>query len=287
MEKRHVIIALMALLAMVGSSCSRMTALEKTTDFEYKYEVAKQYFAEGKYSAASLLFADVVTILKGTAYAEESLYILAMSNYCQKDYETAAQYFRKYYQMYPRGLYVEYARYYCGLSLYNLIPDARLDQQSTYDAIKEFQEFLDNYPTTSIKNQTQNMIFQLQDRLVEKEYLAAKLYYDLGSYIMNCQFGGSNWEACVVTAENALHDFPYAEAWRREELSIMILRAKFHLAQQSVESKRLQRYRDCIDEYYAFRNDYPESKYLAEAQSIFTKSDRFVKKYGRNDEYAE
>ena len=104
---------------------------------------------------------------------------------------------------------------------------------------------------------------------------------------MNCQFGGSNWEACVVTAENALRDFPYAEAWRREELSIMILRAKYHLAEQSVETKRVQRYRDCIDEYYAFRNDYPESRYLAEAQTIFTKSDGFVKKHGGNDEYAE
>lgn len=281
------ILVSLLLLGGVMTSCSRRNALEKTTDFEYKYEVAKQLFMEGKYARASLLFAEVVTIMKGTANAEESLYILAMSNFCQKDYESASQYFRKYYQMYPRGLYVEYAHYYCGLSLYNMIPDVRLDQQSTYDAIKEFQEFLDNYPTTGIKAQTQNMIFQLQDRLVEKEYLAAKLYYDLGSYLTNCQFGGSNWEACVVTAENALRDFPYAEAWRREDLSIMILRAKYRLAQQSVETKRVQRYRDCVDEYYAFRNDYPESKYLNEAHSIFTKSDDFVKKHGKEEDYVD
>ncbi len=43
---------------------------------------------------------------------------------------------------------------------------------------------------------------------------------------------------CIVTARNALLDYPYASPERREEFSIMILRAKYQLAQQSVEEKR-------------------------------------------------
>ena len=166
-----------------------------------------------------------------------------------------------------------------------MTPDPRLDQQSTYEAIKEFQEFLDFYPYTSIKAETQEMIYALQDKLVEKEYLSAKLYYDLGSYTMNCGiYGGSNYEACVVTARNALNDFPYASPERREELSIMILRAKYFLAEESVDIKRVSRYRDCIDEYYAFANDYPESKYIKEAEKIFAKSQEFVEKYAPKGE---
>ena len=64
----------------------------------------------------------------------------------------------------------------------------------------------------------------------------------------------------------------------REDFSIMILRAKFHLAQQSVESKRLERYRDTIDEYYGFVNEYPESKYMKDAQRIFAQSEKVVNK---------
>ena len=79
-----------------------------------------------------------------------------------------------------------------------------------------------------------------------------------------------------MTARNALLDFPYASPERREEFSIMILRAKFHLAQQSVEEKRLDRYRDTIDEYYGFMNEYPESKYLKDAQRIFVQSEKYV-----------
>lgn len=210
-----------------------------------------------------------------------------MSNFLNKDYDAASQYFRKYYQVYPKGQYVEYARYYCGLSLYNMTPDPRLDQQSTYEAIKEFQEFLDYYPHTSIKASTQEIIYSLQDKLVEKEYLSAKLYFDLGSYTMNCVYGGSNYEACVVTAQNALRDFPYASAGRREELSIMILRAKFSLAEESVDSKRVSRYRDCIDEYHSFVNDFPESKYLKEVENIFAKSTGFVAEHAPKNEMVD
>ena len=38
------------------------------------------------------------------------------------------------------------------------------------------------------------------------------------------------------------------------------------------------RYRDVVDEYYAFVNDYPESKYLKEAQKIFNDAENIVKK---------
>ena len=278
---------LIPLLAIALGSCSKWTAIQNTRDYEYKYEAAKALFAEGKYSQASMYFAEVLAIMKGTANAEESLYLAGMSNFMNKDYDAASQYFRKYYQVYPKGLYVEYARYYCGLSLYNMTPDPRLDQQSTYEAIKEFQDFLDYYPYTSIKASTQEMIYALQDKLVEKEYLSAKLYFDLGSYTMNCAYGGSNYEACVVTAQNALRDFPFASADRREELSIMILRSRFHLAEQSVDSKRVNRYRDCIDEYYAFTNDFPESKYIKEAEKIMSKSTDFVNKHASKDEVVD
>lgn len=283
--KRYFI--LIPLLAIALGSCSKWTAIQNTRDYEYKYEVAKAYYMEGKYSQASVYFAEVLAFMKGTVNAEESLYLAAMSNFMNKDYDAASQYFRKYYQVYPKGLYVEYARYYCGLALYNMTPDPRLDQQSTYEAIKEFQDFLDYYPYTSIKESTLEMIYKLQDKLVEKEYLSAKLYYDLGSYTMNCAYGGSNYEACVVTAQNALRDFPFASADRREELSIMILRSRFHLAEQSVDSKRVNRYRDCIDEYYAFTNDFPESKYIKEAAKIMERSTAYVNKHASKDELVD
>ena len=268
---------MLLLICWSMTSCGEYVALQKSPDYEYKYEAAKAYYMEGKYSRASMLFYDLLAIMKGTTYGEESLYLTAMSEFGNKNYDLAHNNFKKYFQTYPKGQYAEPAHFYSALSLFRQTPDPRLDQTSTINAMGEFQNFLGLYPYTPLREQTQEMIFALQDKLVEKECLSAKLYYDLGSYILNSTFGGSNYEACVVTAQNALRDYPYAAPERREMLSILILRAKYQLALKSVEEKRAERFRDAIDEYYGFANDFPESKYLKEAKDIFQQAEKAVK----------
>jgi len=280
MGKLRTLFLLFASCSLFLISCSEYTAVLKSDDYEYKYEAAKALYASGHYRQASELFGMLLAPLKGTSYGEESLYMLAESNMKARDYESAAMFFKKYYQAYPKGIYMEQARYNSGYALYKQTPDIRLDQTSTMEAISEFQTFLDYCPHTTLKDQAQEIIYILQDKLVNKEYLSAKLYYDLGTYMINSAYGGSNYAACVVTAQNALKDYPYASAELREELSILVLRAKYHLARQSVEEKRVERFRDAIDEYYAFQNDYPESKHLKEAKAIFDHAERIVEKKG-------
>jgi outer membrane protein assembly factor BamD len=91
----------------------------------------------------------------------------------------------------------------------------------------------------------------------------------------NCFYGGSNYEACIITAENALKAYPYTRL--REDLYMLILRSRYQLAQRSVESKMEDRYRQTIDEYYGFRNEFPESKYMKEANQIFRHATSKVK----------
>lgn len=268
---------LLFIFTFVLASCGEYNAVLKNPDSEYKYEVAKACYVRGQYGHASELFSELLTGMKNTSYGDECMYLLAMSAYMDGDLEGASNYFRKYYTSYPRGIYVEYARYYSGRALYESVPDPRLDQTATSQAIQELQRFIDYAPNSRLNQQTQEMIGQLQDHLVEKEYLNAKLYYDLGGYVINSLIGGSNYEACIVTAENALRDYPYASPQRREQFSILILRSKYYLARQSVEEKKLDRYRETIDEYYAFVNDFPESQYLKEAQGYLNKSQRALK----------
>lgn len=266
------IISLCFLSLLFVGSCTDYNQVVKTQDYEYKYEAAKQYYAEGQYNRAALLIQDVLSVLKGTDQGEESLYLLGMCNMKAHAYEAASTIFRKYYQTYPRGKYVEEARYNCGLSLYNITPEPKLDQTETFQAVTEFQNFIENFPASRLRPQAQDMIFKLQDKLVEKEYLSAKLYYDLGTYIGNGTNG--NYGACIVTAENAIKDYPYTS--RREDFAILILRAKFQLAQFSVENKKEERYHNAIDEYYGFVTEYPESKYIKEANLLFKKAQKYV-----------
>ena len=142
-------------------------------------------------------------------------------------------------------------------------------KSSAYSAIQQLQMFLEYFPDSSKKDEAQSMIFALQDKLVMKEYLSAKLYYNLGNYL------GNNYESCVITAQNALKDYPYTNM--REDLSILILRAKYEMAVYSVEDKRAERYREAVDEYYAFKNEFPESKYMKDADRIFKEAQKILK----------
>lgn len=277
--KKYIIIALVS--GSVFSSCGDYNKVLKSTDYEYKYEAAKGYFGKGQNNKAATLLEELITILKGTDKAEESLYMLAMAYFNQGDYLTASHYFTTYYNTYPRGVYTELARFQSGKSLFLDTPEPRLDQTSTYKAITELQMFLEYFPNSKYHQEAQQMMFDLQDKLVMKDYLAAKLYYNLGSYTGNASYtsdmriNGNNFQACITTAQNALKDYPYTQM--REELSILVLRAKFKLASESVEEKKEERMRETIDEYYAFKNEYPDSKYNKEVNNIFKDASKHVK----------
>lgn len=268
MKKNIFIVALLA-AALGLTSCGEYNKLLKSTDYEYKYEAAKSYFAKGQYNRAATLLNELIAILKGTDKAEESLYMLGMCYYNEQDYQTAAQTFIQYYQVYPRGTYTELSRFHAGKALFLDTPEPRLDQSSTYKAIDELQMFMEYYPQSAKHQEAQQMIFELQDKLVMKEYLSAKLYYNLGNYM------GNNYQSCVITAQNALKDYPYTNL--REDLSILILRAKYELAVYSVEERKQERYREAVDEYYAFKNEFPESKYLKGVDKMFNEANKHIK----------
>ncbi len=263
-------------VSLLLSSCAKeFNQVYKSSDYQYKYEYAKECFAAGKYARAVSLLQEIIVPAKGSAFAGESLYMLAMAEYLDADYATASETFKRYVSSYPRGQFAELAKFYAGQSLYMDTPEPRLDQSGTVSAIAAFQEYLDLYPDAKMKEVGQQRLMTLQDKLVEKELKSAQLYYDLGSYFGNCTSGGNNYEACIVTAQNALKDYPYSN--RREEFALLVMKSKFELAQQSVESKKMQRFQDAEDECYGFINEYPDSKDRKLAENYIEKCKKITK----------
>ena len=178
------------MMTVLLSSCGEYNKILKSTDYELKYSYAKKYFNAKQYSKSATLLDELVTIFKGTAYAEESLYLLAQSYYGQKDYQTASQYFETYYTTYPKGEFTELSRFYSGYGLYLDSPDPRLDQSQTYKAIEQLQLYLEYYPqseraeeaqssqqTAEVKKQRTRLATAKQ-RVSELEVLLCKIYED-------------------------------------------------------------------------------------------------------------
>ncbi len=254
---------LLLMLPLLGmlASCSEYTKVMKSRDVDYKFDYAKRAYEEKKYVQASTVLNDIYTPLRGTAKGEEALFLLAMSYYENQDYTNANVFFKTYYQRYPKGKYADLSHYYSGYGFYLDSPDPQLDQTYTVKAIEELQNFLERYPKSEKVPEAQQAIFEMQDKLTLKELQNAQLYYNLGNFM------GNNYESAVIVAQNALKDYPYSKY--REEFEFLILKSKYQQAKNSVSEKMGERYSDVVDEYYSFVNNYPESKHLKEAKTIF------------------
>ena len=249
-------------------SCGEYNKALKSTDYDYKFEFAKKAFENKKYAQTYTLLEDVHKVFRGTPKAEEALYLLGLSYYENKDYLNSGSYFKQYYSQYPKGRYTELARFYSGYGYYLDSPDPQLDQSETVKAIEELQAFLDYFPKSDKVSIAQNAIFELQDKLVLKQLQNATLYFNLGNYM------GNNYESCVITAKNAIKDYPYSKY--KEQLEFLILKARFNEASESVEEKKEERFNTVIDEYYAFVNDYPDGPNRKEADNIFKIASKHV-----------
>jgi len=260
--RKTISIVLFYLLALaVFSGCSGYNKIVKASDYNTKYSLAKTYFMEGHFTSCSSILEECVAYQRGTAQAEESMYLLATCYYNIGDYLSASQYYMACYRSFPNSTYSENCLYWSGKSLFLDTPDPRLDATSTENAIMQLQRFVEAYPSSKFRPDAEQMIYTMYDRLVEKEVGTAELYYSMGNYL------GNNYRSSIIVAQNALRDYPYTKY--REKLSMLVLKAKFQMAQESVLEKRDDRYRDAIDEYYAFKNEFPESSYMKEADKMF------------------
>lgn len=266
----------LSLAALLLTGCAgEFNKVYKSTDLNYRYEYAKQSFAEGKFTRAATLLMELITQKKGHDDAEEALYMLGMSEYKSHDFESASSTFKKYFQTYPKGIYAEEASFYVGQSLYESAPEPRLDQTPTIGAINAYQQFLDFFPNSELRPKAQERLFELQDKLIMKELLSAQLYYNLGGYFGNINSNNeSNYISSIITAENALKLYPFTK-WR-EDFSLIIMKSKFELAENSSEDKRIERYRDAEDESYGFLNEFPESKNTPLAKKFIAKCKKVV-----------
>lgn len=261
-------IYLLPLLALALGSCGEYNKVLKSPDMQVRFNYAKKAYENRKYVQAITLLEDLQTPMRGTENGEDANFLLAMSYFENKDYINSGVHFKNYYQRYPRGKYAELARFYSGYGYYLDSPDPQLDQTFTLKAIEELQGFLDYFPTSDKAGIARNAIFEMQDKLTLKQLQNAQLYYNLGNFL------GNNYESCIITAKNALKDFPYSKY--REDFELLILKAKYQEAKNSVAEKSEDRYRDVIDEYYSFINTYPESKNLSEAKTIFNIASKHV-----------
>lgn len=111
----------------------------------------------------------------------------------------------------------------------------------------------------------------LTARLMQKSYLNAYTYYKIGRY-----------KSAIVAFKNAMKrhpDSPYTE-----QMMYYQTVSAYRLAENSIESKQVDRYLAMLDNYYSFLAEYPESKYVKELARMAKSARSFLDKNANTEE---
>ncbi|MEE1347961.1 MAG: outer membrane protein assembly factor BamD [Bacteroidales bacterium] len=255
-----------ACVSLFFVSCGEYQAILKSQDNELWFRKGMEYYVAGDYDKAANLLGGVITRYAGTSQYDTIVTTYASALVNLGDYFTAAHYYSDYVKTYPSSAKCEECQYMAGYCYYMLSPKVELDQADSKSAIDELLLFVNLFPDSPKVPEAERMVREMEDKLAYKAYLGAKLYFDLGNYM------GNNYQSAVITAQNCLKKYP--DTKHREELSFLILRAKYIQAEQSVLAKQADRYRDAIDEYYSFVNEFPVSDYRKDADKLLAKSQK-------------
>jgi outer membrane protein assembly factor BamD len=175
----------------------------------------------------------------------------------------AGHYFNELSATYPNSVYLEEADFMKAYCFYKQSPRPELDQDNTYQAITAMQMFMVKHPGSERVSEAQQIIVEMSDKLVEKSYISARLYYDLGYY-----------KSAILALRESLGQYP--DTRFREELMFLILKSSYLLADRSIPSLQRERFQATVDEYYSFIGEFPEGPYSREATRMYESSNRFL-----------
>ena len=265
MVKNQLYTALLVLLmALTSFSCSQYEKVVKSEDVNLKYTKAFEYYNKGDYVKSGALFDQLAPLTRGTRRADSVFFFQAMSQYKLTDYIIAGHYFNVFVGLYQNSRFIEEATYMEAYCYYLQSPRPELDQIPTNQALDAFHLYMIRYPKSAKIADCQQIVTELNEKLMEKAFLSAKLYYNLSDY-----------KASIVALNNCLVDFP--ETKLREEIMFLILKSKYLLALNSINVKQTERFQDLVDEYFSFVAEYPNSKNKKDADVMYKESSKYIK----------
>lgn len=249
----------------VLASCSKYQKLLKSTDSDAKYNAAVKYYEKKDYYRALPLFEELIVLYRGQQRGESIYYYFAYCNYYLEDYEFAAFHFDNFTNTFPKSEFAEECAYMHAYCYYKGSPEYSLDQESTVKAIAKLQIFVNRYPHSSRLEECNAQIDKLRFKLEQKWFDISKLYHNTGDY-----------KAAVTAFINLLNDYPATTL--KEEAMYYIAKSYYLYAQNSIESRKNERYSAMIDAGNEFISSFPESKSAREIKVLIENSKRQISK---------
>jgi len=170
---------------------------------ESEFEAAKREYDERHYFDAVLKLTEFIDRNPGSILVDQAIFYLGKSYQAQKDWVLAAAELERLVRDFPESRSVCDAEYSLAQCYWEQSRKPQYDQRETEQAIVQLDRFISRCPEHPGVEEAEALIARARDRLAEKRYRAARLYYkmkDLESALIYCDllledYADSRW-AC-------------------------------------------------------------------------------------------
>ena len=253
-QKSAPILCLFALATLLNGCSSDYGKLSHTEFCRSKYEKAEEYFKKQKYGRAQDKLEEILSLCAGTGYMEKSQFLLAESYFNLEEWLEARGEYGSFVLNFPGSPFIETAEFRKAISSFNMEFKVARDESNTTIAMKDFERYLSNYPDTPLRDSINYYYNLLVERLAEKEFQTARLYYRMDKY-----------QASVIYLKEFLETY-------------------------KVSKRRKDAFKIIVDSYIELDQFEPAREYLAMMKGEFANDDdieKIVKKNEKNIASAE
>ena len=242
MSFRPVALWVGVLAMMLLSGCGDRVNKKALGPDEY-FAYAKKKFDNGDYLSASTEFTVVTLRFSGHPVVDEAQYYLAESHFKSEEYLIAISEYEKLINEYPQSPFNQLAQFKVGLSFYRMSLRAELDQEYTRQAMRRFQNFVEENPSHELNEEAQKLIANLREKLAHKQLIGATTYRRMGI-----------WDSALIYYDIVLeryYDTPSAE-------EAMFFRGESLF--------KLKRFPEAQTAFTLFLEKFPQSEYASRAK---------------------
>lgn len=245
------VILLIATIPLISVSC-RKPAVEVETlppetssSDEALFKLGEEYIKKDT-EKGILFLRQVIDSFPKSFYAQRAKLLIA-DTYFKKGDEAnlilAAAEYREFISLYPTSPSVPYCQYQIAMTFYKKALKPGRDQTKTMQALQEFKKVVTTYPNSEYAKQAEEKIKDCEQRLAEHEFLIGQFYYKTKAY-----------KAAIGRLQDILTKYP---EYKKMDA------VYFYLGDSYFQGKK---YDECYPYFTKLVTDYPQSKFVKEAQ---------------------
>ncbi len=235
--------ALVLALILLTFGCGKRVNKQGFGPDQY-FEYAKKKFDDGDYLEAITDFTVIVLKFSGDPVVDDAQYFLGESHFNNSEYLIAISEYQKLVNDYPQSPYATLGQFKIALAYYRLSPRPELDQQYTHQAVREFQNFLQDYPDHELKANAEELIKEMREKLAVKMMMGATTYRKMGI----CSSASYYYDA-IIEKYYDTEQAPDAHYWKGECLF------------------KVKKFEESMSAFTVYVEKFPEHKFAGKAKN--------------------